>query len=123
MCFKAIHFVLKKLINMSVRFTKKQIDSLLNQARFLEDFDPRSSILYSGFSFHHHPMNEDNVYLRYREKGYDGGILVTRVQYVCVKRSGELVDCTHLLEQTIQNKQFIYDMEEVVIDNGRVKLK
>jgi hypothetical protein len=108
---------------MAVRFTKRQIDSLLNHVNGLGNSSPTDSMLYSGFSFHHHPMDEDNVYLRYREKGYDGGILVTRVQYVSVKRSGEVVYCTHLLEQTIQNKQFIYDMEEFVIDNGRVKFK
>ena len=103
---------------MAVRFTKKQIDSLLNQVKGLGNSSPTDSMLYSGFSFHHHPMNEDNVYLRYREKGYDSGGLVNRV-----KRNGDVVDCMSEFDNGSQRQQFIYDMEEVVIDNGRVKFK
>ena len=108
---------------MAVRFTKKQIDSLLTQVKVLGNSTPRDSMLYSGFSFHHHPMNEENVYLRFREKGYDSGGLVNRVKYVCVKRSGEVVDCMSDFDNGSQRQQFIYDMEEVVIDNGSVKFK
>ena len=108
---------------MAVRFTKKQIDSLLTQVKVLGNSSPRDSMLYSGFSFHHHPMNDENVYLRFREKGYDSGGLVNRVKYVCVKRSGEVVDCMSDFDNGSQRQQFIYDMEEFVIDNGRVKFK
>jgi len=108
---------------MAVRFTKKQIDSLLTQVKVLGNSTPRDSMLYSAFSFYHHPMNEENVYLRYREKGYDSGGLVNRVKYVCVKRSGEVVDCMSDFDNGSQRQQFIYDMEEVVIDNGSVKFK
>ena len=108
---------------MAVRFTKKQIESLLNQVKGLGNSSPTDSMLYSGFSFHHHPMNEDNVYLRYREKGYDSGGLVNRVSYVCVKRNGDVVDCMSEFDNGSQRQQFIYDMEEIIIDNGRVKFK
>ena len=108
---------------MAVKFTKKQIDSLLNQVEVLGNSTPRDSMIYSGFTFYHHPMSQDNVYLRYREKGYESGGLVNKVTYVCVKKNGDIVDCMSEFENGSQRQQFIFDMEEIVIDNGVVKFK
>jgi hypothetical protein len=42
---------------------------------------------------------------------------------VCVKKNGDIVDCMSEFENGSQRQQFIFDMEEIVIDNGVVKFK